>query len=255
MTATVANPLLETWNTPFGVPPFDCIRAEHFVPALDEAFKAHLAEIDAIAGQAEAPTFANTLAAFDRSGRLRMRVGGVFHNLTASETSPELQAVEREMMPRFAAHESAVRLHEGLFARIDALHRRRNELGLAPEEMRLLERVHLDFVREGARLQGDARKRHAEIAERLATLYTRFRQNVLADEAGFRLVLRDEADMAGLPESLRAAARAAGQECGEGDVPVITLSRSLIVPFLTFSTRRMPRATRGRALTRGDIIT
>jgi len=232
------NPLLETWQTPFGLPPFDLIRPEHFVPALDQAFKAHMAEIEAIAGQGEAPTFANTLAAFDRSGRLRMKVGGVFHNLTASESSPALQAVEREMMPRFAAHESAIRLHEGLFARIDRLHGRRNEIGLAPEEMRLLERVHLDFVREGARLKGDARKRHAEIAERLATLYTRFRQNVLADEAGFRLVLRDEADLAGLPEGLRAAARAAGQECGEGDVPVVTLSRSLIVPFLTFSTRR-----------------
>lgn len=238
MKETAANPLLETWNTPFGVPPFEFIRPEHFVPALEEGFKAHLAEIDAIAGQAGAPTFANTLAAFDRSGRLRMRVGGVFYNLTASETSPALQAVEREMMPRFAAHESSIRLHEGLFARIDELHRRRNELGLTPEEMRLLERVHLDFVREGARLEGDARKRHSQIAERLATLYTRFRQNVLADEASFRLVLRDEADLAGLPEELRAAARAAGRGCGEGDVPVITLSRSLIAPFLTYSARR-----------------
>ena len=141
------------------------------------------------------------------------------------------------MMPRFAAHESAIRLHAGLFARIDALHRRRNELGSLPRRCACWSACTWISCAKG-RGSGDARKRHAEIAERLATLYTRFRQNVLADEAGFRLVLREEADLAGLPEGLRAAARAAGQECGEGDVPVITLSRSLIAPFLTFSTRR-----------------
>ena len=232
------NALLEDWQTPFGLPPFERIRPEHFTPAFDAALASHLTEVEAIAAQAAEPTFDNTVAAFDRSGRLLERVGRVFHNLTASETSPALQAIEREMMPRLAAHESAVRLHAGLFARIDALHRRRSELALDPESLRLLERVHLDFVLEGARLTGEARKRYAAITERLATLYTQFRQNVLADEAAWRLPLRSDADLAGLPEGLVSAARSAGKAAGEGDVPVITLSRSLIVPFLTFSTRR-----------------
>jgi peptidyl-dipeptidase Dcp len=142
------------------------------------------------------------------------------------------------MSPRLAAHYSAVYLHAGLFDRIDALHRRRAELALPPEQLRLLGRVHLDFVREGARLSGAARSRHAAIVERLAELETRFSQNVLADEANYRLVLRDEQDLAGLPEGLRAAAREAAHERGEANAWMVTLSRSLIVPFLTYSDRR-----------------
>jgi peptidyl-dipeptidase Dcp len=233
-----ANPLLRLWQTPFGLPPFAEVRAGHFLPAFGEALAAHREEIEAIAARAEPPTFENTLAAFDRSGRSLVRVEALFRNLAASETSPELQAVEREMAPRLAAHESAIRLHAGLFQRIDQLHGRRAELGLSSEQLRLLERVHLDFVREGARLSGEARARHAAIAERLATLYTAFSQNVLADEAGYRLVLRTEADLAGLPDWVRAAASGAARQCGENDARVITLSRSLIVPFLTFSSRR-----------------
>ncbi|MDH5265204.1 MAG: M3 family metallopeptidase [Betaproteobacteria bacterium] len=238
MTPSNGNPLLEPWQTPFGLPPFERILPAHFVPAFEHALQTHRAEVDAIADLAEAPSFENTVAAFDRSGRDLVRIQGVLFNLTKSETSPALQAVEREVVPRLAAHHSAIRLHAKLFDRIDGLHRRRAELRLAPEALRLLERVHLDFVREGARLSGAARARHGEIVERLATLTTAFSQNVLADEASWRLVLRGEDDLAGLPEGLRAAARAAGRESGEGDVPVITLSRSLIVPFLTFSTRR-----------------
>ena len=238
MTPSNGNPLLEPWQTPFGLPPFERILPAHFVPAFEHALQVHRTEVDAIADLAEPPSFENTVAAFDRSGRDLVRIQGVLFNLTKSETSPALQAVEREVVPRLAAHHSAIRLHAKLFDRIDGLHRRRAGLGLAPEALRLLERVHLDFVREGARLSGAARARHGEIVERLATLTTAFSQNVLADEASFRLVLRGEEDLAGLPEGLRAAARAAGRESGEGDVPVITLSRSLIVPFLTFSTRR-----------------
>ncbi len=233
-----ANPLLEAWDTPFGVPPFERILPGHFVPAFERAMSAHRAELDAIAGQAEAPTFANTVAAFDRSGRDYARIDALFWNLAKSETSPALQAVERVMAPRVAAHRSAIHLHAGLFGRIDDLHGRRESLGLAPEERRLLERVHLDFVREGAKLSAPAKARHAAIVERLAQLQTTFSQNVLGDEADFRLALRDEADLAGLPGWLRAAVREAAGACGEPHPGVVTLSRSLIVPFLTFSTRR-----------------
>jgi peptidyl-dipeptidase Dcp len=247
MNDTRDNPLLETWETPFGLAPFDRIRPAHFAPALAEAMRRHLAELDAIAGNAEPATFANTVAAFDASGADLSRIAAVFHNLCKSETSPALQAVEREMAPRLAAHASAVHLHEGLFRRIEALHVNRDSLGLAPEERRLLERVHLDFVLEGAKLTGEARARHAQIAERLAELHTRFSQNVQADEARIRLPLREERDFEGLPEWLRAALREAARSAGETHAGVVTLSRSLIVPFLTFSTRRDLREAAFRA--------
>src|SRR5262249_25395818 len=158
------------WNTPFELPPFAHIRAEHFAPAYAQALAGHRAELDAIAAQREAPSFGNTLAAFDRSGRLLARIDGVFHNLCASETSPALQAVQREMAAPLAAHGNAIYMHAGLFARIDALHAERHALQLTSEQLRLLERVHLDFVRAGAKLQGAAQKRYAQVVERLAEL-------------------------------------------------------------------------------------
>ncbi len=250
MTSLTDNPLLQAWTAPFGLPPFSAIRAEHFVPAFDEALHLHRAEIAAIAASALAPTFANTLVAYDRSGATLARIEKVFYNLTASETSPALQAVEREMSPRLAAHHSAIHLDAALFARIDALWQRRNELGLSAEEMRLLQRIHFDFERAGARLPAAAKARRAEIVERLATLSTRFAQNVLADEASYRLVLKDERDLAGLPEDLRAAAYAAAKQRGETGGALITLSRSLIAPFLTFSERRDLREQAFKAWTR-----
>ena len=237
MNATQDNPLLQPWTAPYGLPPFEAIRPEHFVPAFDQALRAHLAEIDTIAASREPPSFENTLAAFDKSGRELNRIRRVFYNLTVSETSPALQAVEREMSPRLAAHYSAIYLNAPLFARVDDVHRRRSELGLTAEQRQLLERVHFDFERAGARLSEQAKARYATIVERLATLSTQFGQNVLADEASYRLLLKDERDLAGLPEDLRAAARAAAQQRGESGA-LITLSRSLIVPFLTFSERR-----------------
>ena len=238
MTESSANPLLQPWQTPFGLPPFEQVRPEHYGPAFTHAMQVHRTEADAIAQRSERPTFDNTIAAYDRCGRDLGRIARLFFNLAASETSAALQAVEREISPRLAAHYSAIRLHAGLFARIDEVFERREELQLTPEQLRLTERIHLDFVREGARLPAAARARYGAIQERLAELTTRFSQNVLADETGYRLVLRDERDLAGLPQDLRAAARAAAQERGETDVWIVTLSRSLIVPFLTFSDRR-----------------
>jgi peptidyl-dipeptidase Dcp len=232
------SPLLQPWQTPYGLPPFDEIRPEHFAPAFEHAMRSHRAEVDAIAANTEPPTFDNTLAALDRCGREIVRIEQLFFNLTASETSPALQAVEREMSPRLAAHHSAIHLHAGIFARIDAVAQRRGELGLTPEQSRLVERVHLDFVRAGARLTPAAKARYAVIEERLAELETRFSQNVLADEARYHLILRDERDLAGLPPDLRSAALEAAEERGEHDTWMITLSRSLIMPFLTFSERR-----------------
>ena len=241
------NPLLKPWNTPYGLPPFEAIHTEHFEPAFEVALKAHRAEIDAIGNAVAAPDFDNTIAAFDRCGLLLGRIRSLFHNLTSSATSPELQAVQRRMAPVLADHHSAVAMHRPLFARIDALHAQRDAVALTPEQRRLIERFHTDFVRSGARLQGADRQRYAQIMARLAELTTRFGQNVLADEAAFQLVLRGPADTAGLPDFVLATARQAAAERGVTEAVVITLSRSLIVPFLTFSARRDLREAAWRA--------
>jgi peptidyl-dipeptidase Dcp len=252
------NPLLQVWDANFGLPPFSQILPVHFIPAFDQAFPQHLAEIDSIASLSELPSFNNTLAEFDRSGRLLERITLLFHNLTASETSDELRAVQLEMAPRMAAHENAIFMHAGLFARIDALHQQRAGLGLAADQLRLLERVHLDFVRAGARLRDHERVRYGEIMTELASLCTRFSQNILAEEAAYTLPLNGEADLAGLPPFVRDAARSAAQQRGLGpDAYVITLSPSLAEPFLTFSDRRdlreaLWRARTGRGAHAGD---
>ncbi len=252
MTVAAANPLLGAWDTPQGLPPFAEIGVEHFEPALREAMAAQRAELAAIAGNAAPPDFDNTVAAFDRSGRLLARVSAVFYNLTSSATSPALQAVQRAMAAPMAAHSNAVYTDAALFARLDALHARRDALGLAPEALRLLERLHLDFVRAGARLAPEARERYGQIMQALATLTTRFGQNVLHDESSWHLPLGGEADMEGLPAFVRDAARQAAAERGLPG-PAITLARSLVVPFLTFSSRRDLREAAWRAWTgRGE---
>lgn len=240
------NPLLEPWQAPHGLPPFERLRAGHFEPALREGMRRHREELAAIAGQAAAPDFANTVAAFDRAGKLLSRVAAVFYNLTSSATSPELQAVQRAMAGPMAAHSSAVYMDAALFSRFDALHERRRTLGLTPEQQRLLERVHLDFVRAGARLAPAAQTRYAQVMEELARLTTQFAQNVLHDESSWWLELRGESDLAGLPDFVRAAARQAAADRGL-DGHVITLSRSLVVPFLNFSERRDLREQAWRA--------
>jgi peptidyl-dipeptidase Dcp len=246
------NPLLASWDAPHGMPPFADLHPGHFAPALERAMQEQRAELDAIAASTEPPSFDNTVAAFDRSGRLLARVGGVFHNLCSSEASPALQAVQSAMAQPLAAHENAVYMNAGLFARIEVLHERRAELPLDGEQLRLLERLHLDFVRSGARLAPAAQARYAQVMERLAELTTRFALNVLADEAAFRLELKGEADLAGLPDFVRGATRQAAVERGL-DGHVVTLSRSLVVPFLTFSERRDLRERAWRAWTgRGE---
>jgi peptidyl-dipeptidase Dcp len=241
-----ANPLLQDWSAPYGLPPFERLSAEHFEPALRASMDAHRAELAAIAAQEAEPDFENTVAAFDSAGQALDRVASVFYSLTASATSSELQAVQRAMAGPMAAHHSAVYTDAALFARIDSLYERRAGLGLAPEALRMLERTHLDFVRAGARLEPAARQRYAEVMQLLAGLTTRFAQNVLQEESSWTLALPDEDALAGLPEFVRASARQAASDRGLAG-HVITLSRSLVVPFLTFSTRRDLREQAWRA--------
>ena len=243
------NPLLQPWTAPYGLPPFAAIEPGHFAPALRAAMDCQLAELKQIVAQAEPPGFENTVAAFDRSGRLLAGIAAVFHNLTASQTSPALQAVQREMAGPMAAHASAIFMNAALFERIDGLRTRSATLGLDAEQQRLLERVHLDFVRAGACLPPAAQKRYAALMEELASLTTRFAQNVLHDETEHVLWLEGEDDLSGLPDFVRAAARQAAGERGRPSAHVITLSRSLVVPFLIFSTRRDLRERSWRAWT------
>ena len=247
-----SNPLLQDWNTPWQLPPFSQIKPEHYAPAFEVLFAEHLAELDALASNPLAPTFDNTVAAFDAAGARLDRVRLLFENLTASESPAELQAVEREMAPLLATHYSKVSMHAGFFARLDAVKQQVSSLDLTEEQQRLLDRFHLDFVRTGALLQGAARERFAAIVARLADLQTQFSQNVLADESGYKLLLNGPEDSAGLSDALVQAAHAAAQERGV-DGHAITLSRSSVVPFLTFSTRRDLREAAWRAWTnRGE---
>ena len=232
------NPLLKSWDTPYGLPPFDQVSAGDFVPAFEVALREHLAEIEALAAATDAPTFENTLVPFDRSGRLLARVRELFFNLTAAETSPELQKAELILAPRLSSHNSAIYMNASLFARIDSVHEHAAKNKLPVEQQRLLERVHLDFVRAGAKLDAVAKARYADVVAKLAELTTQFSQNVLADEASYQLVLRTEDDLAGLPPFLRNAAKEAAEARGVADASIITLSRSLVMPFLTFSERR-----------------
>jgi peptidyl-dipeptidase Dcp len=251
--STQGNPLLAPWSTPFGLPPFGAIRAEHLVPALQAGMDAHAVDIEAIADNPEPPTFENTALALDRAGALLSRVGAVYGNLGSAHTSAEWQSVERTMSPILAEHDARLSLHPGVFARLDALHAQRNDLGLDPIQIRLIERLHLDAVRSGARLTEAQRTRVAELSSELATLHTQFSQNVLADENGWHLVLTD-ADLDGLPDWLIAACETAA---AEKDLPagsrIITLSRSFVEPFLSSSTRADLREQLWRAwLARGE---
>jgi peptidyl-dipeptidase Dcp len=247
------NPFFEDWTGPFGAPPFARIRSEHFLPAYERAFAEHLAEIDAIAANPAPPTFDNTIVALENSGRTLRKVDDVFGHLVGTDSNDVLLEIERDTSPRVAAHWSKIRLNAALFARIDELQRKRDTLKLTGEQARVLERYHTTHRRNGAALDDKSRARLAEITERLATLGTAFSQNVLADEQGYTLVLESEDDLAGLPDFVRQAARAAASERGLAGKHVITLGRSSVEPFLQFSARRDLREKVFRAWqARGD---
>lgn len=241
----MTNPLLDDWDGPFGLPPFDAISDTDFAPAIEVALKDARAEIEAIADAPEPPTFANTIQALEASGRKLDRVLAVFFAQAGADSNPARQALQREISPKLAAHASDIHGNKALFARIEMLWQNREKLGLGDEDARLLLLTRRAFVRSGAALTGPAETRMREIMARLAELGTAFIQNLLADESAWQMTL-SEADLEGLPDFVIAMARAAGAERG-ADGPVITLSRSLIVPFLQFSPKRDLRERAFRA--------
>ena len=232
----MTNPLLAKWATPFEIAPFDQISDEDFEPAFEVALAAHKAEIDAIAESAEAASFNNTIGALEAAGEGLDKVLSVFYTVAGADSNPEREALQRAFAPKLAAHSAEISANKQLFARIAELWARREDLDLTEEQARVLMLTHRGFLRGGAALEGEADARMKEIKARLAVLGTNFTQNLLADERDWFMPLSED-DLEGLPDFVVGAARAAGQEKG-ADGPVVTLSRSLIVPFLQFSPRR-----------------
>lgn len=232
----MSNPLLTAWETPFGLPPFAAIRDADFAPAFEAALAEARDRVAAIAETAEAPSFANVIEALELSEEALSRVCGVFYNLVGADSTEAREALQSEMAPKLSAYASEVSNNRALFARIETLWQARDSLGLSQEQARVLDLYRRMFVRSGAQLEGEAAARLTAVKSQLAVLGTKFSQNVLADERAWYMELA-EADLVGLPDFVLSAARAAGAEKGLGG-PVVTLSRSIIVPFLQFSPRR-----------------
>jgi peptidyl-dipeptidase Dcp len=252
--AAGSNPLLAPWTGPYGgLPPFEKVKVADFKPALEAAMAEQLAEIDRIAGDPAPATFENTIAALERVGRTLDRVVTLYAVYGGTMSTPDFQAVEREMAPRLAAFSDQITQNAKLFARIKAVYDARETSKLTPEQKRLAWFDYTNFVRAGAQLDPKAKTRMSEINQRLAALYTTFAQNVLADETDHVLVLEKESDLAGLPEAVRAAAAAAAESRGQKGKWAVLNTRSSVEPFLTYSDRRELREKVWRMfVSRGD---
>ena len=243
----MSNPILSDWTTPFEIAPFAEISDDDFAPALEQALQAHTDQIAAIAANPEPPSFANTIEALEAAGEGLSKVLSVFYTVAGADSNPAREALQRDFSPKLAAHFAAISSNKALFRRVADLWAQRDDLGLTEEQARVLMLTHRGFVRSGAALQGKADARMQDIKARLASLGTAFTQNLLADERNWFMPLSED-DLDGLPDFVIDAARAAGREKG-ADGPIVTLSRSLIVPFLQFSPRRDLREKAYRAWT------
>jgi peptidyl-dipeptidase Dcp len=251
---TDENPLVAKWEGPYGgIPPFDRVQIPLFKPALEIAMAEQLKEIDAIAANPAPPDFENTIVALERAGRTLNRVGTLYGVWGATMSGPEYQAVQREMAPRLAAFQDQINQNEPLFKRVETVYNSPAKAQLKPEQQRLTWLYYTNFVRSGARLTADAKKRLSEINQQLAGLYTKFSLNVLAEETDQFIVLKSEDELAGLPQSLRDAAAAAAETKKQPGAWVIQNTRSSIDPFLSYSDRRDLREKAWRMfVNRGD---
>ena len=256
--APPANPFFETWTAPYGMPPFDRIRAEHYLPAFKAAIAERRREVEAIATNSAPPTFANTVEALENGGIALSRVSDVFFALTGADTNDALQAINKEVAPQLAALRDDVLLNEGLFRRVKAVWETRESLNLTVEQRKLLDDTYKDFVRGGANLGPDAKKRFREINQELSVLGIRFSDNLLKETNGYRLVVESEKDLAGLPPGVVATAAAAAKGAGLPGKWVFTLQAPSIWPFLTFAENRDLRRKLLEAYTsrcdRGDAL-
>lgn len=234
----LVNDHIFSWNGHHGLPLFANIDDADFAPAFAEAFARHNSEIAASAADPRAPDFDNTIVALEHSGDALSRASALFWNRAGADSNDTIRQLERDIAPRMARHFSAIAMNRDLFERVDAIWRDRNQLGLGTEAFRVLEKHWKGFVRAGAQLGTADQKRLAAINEELAGLGARFSQNVLADETSWHLALSEQEDLAGVPDFLRDAMQAAARERDLEAPYAVTLSRSIIEPFLTFSARR-----------------
>ncbi|WP_120632455.1 M3 family metallopeptidase [Ruegeria sp. EL01] len=241
----MTNPILSDWTTPFEIAPFADISDDDFAPALDQAMQAHNTQIHAIAKNPQLSTFANTVEALEAAGEQLDKVLSVFFTIAGADSNAKREELQRAFSPKLSAHFSGISSNKALFQRVADLWDHRDELDLSDEQARVLMLTHRSFVRAGAALQGDDDARMQDIKSRLATLGTSFTQNLLADERDWYMDLSED-DLQGLPDFVTDTARAAGQEKG-AEAAIVTLSRSLIVPFLQFSPRRDLREKAYRA--------
>lgn len=232
------NPLLEEWNTPFGIAPFQEIKAEHYKPAILKAIEEHDREIDAIVNNPDAPTFENTIVALDNSGELFEKIYAVFSNGASINATPEIMALETELAPIVSDHFNSISMNEGLFARIRTLYDSRDSLGLEPDQMRLLTETYKSYERAGATLPADKKEELKKINARISELQLLFEQNVLKETADFTLVVDNEADLSGLPAAAVNAAAARAEEKGMGGWWAFGLDNASMMPFLQFGDNR-----------------
>lgn len=235
------NPLLEEWDTPFGIPPFSEVKIEHYKPAVLAAIEEHNKEIEAIINNPEAPSFENTIVALDNSGALFSRVYSVFGSETSINSTPELMAVETELAPIVSAHFNEISMNEQLYQRVKAVYDNRDNLGLEPDQMRLLTETYKDYEKSGATLPEDKKAELKKINSRISELQLKFEQNVLKETAAFNLVVDNEADLSGLPEAAKEAAAQRAAEKGMEGKWVFGLDNASVMPFLQFDDNRALR--------------
>ncbi len=232
------NPLLATWDTPYGAPPFNEIKTEHYKPALQEAMRIQQGEIDAIANSHEQPNFKNTIVALENTGTLLTRIVMVFENLTSANTNPEMQALAQEMAPALSKHYDDIYLNQKLFTRVKSVWDNQIGFKLNREEAKLLEKKYKAFVRSGANLNDDQKDRLRKINEELAVIALKFGDNVLAETNSFELVVSDKKDLAGLPQEAIAAAADDAKAKGKDGKWLFTLQNASVMPFLQYADNR-----------------
>lgn len=232
------NPLLTTYDTPFGVPPFNEIEYAHYMPAFQKSMELQNAEIADIVDNKDEATFENTIAAFDYSGYKLDAVSNIFYNIKSANTSDEMQEIAKQLVPMMSAHRSNINLNPDLFARIKSVYDQKDELSLTEEQEMLLDNVYKRFVRSGANLSDENKERMRQIDEKLSMLSLQFGDNLLAETNNYHLVIENEEDLAGLPESVISGAAEAASEAGENGKWVFTLHKPSWIPFLTYSEKR-----------------
>lgn len=235
---SASNPFFTEWTTPYGIPPFDQIKNEHFMPAIEQGMQQHLEEIDVIVNNQEAPTFSNTIEAMDYSGRLLSKTLAVFFNLESAETNDSLQKIAEEISPLLSEHNDKVSMNEKLFERVKTVYNNRESENLTPEQTRLLTNYYKDFVRSGALLPEDKKEQLKAINKEIGLLTLKYSQNVLAENNSFELVIENETDLTGLPESVKAAAAEEAKGRGKEGKWVFTLSKPSMIPFLQYAENR-----------------